>query len=115
MNLNNIYEGLLLGEGNNNYFVIFRVSDVLLWTPTYGRAKARWPARTYIQQLCNDTGRSPEDLTEAMNDMEKRHDMMMMIDRQFLSPDSFTVATVSFLTKDLIQNTIKLPLGSSVD
>ena len=24
------------------------ISDVLLWTPTYGRAKAGWPARTYI-------------------------------------------------------------------
>ena len=25
------------------------ISDVLPWTPTYGRAKAGWPARTYIQ------------------------------------------------------------------
>ena len=32
------------------------ISDVLLWTPTYGRAKAGRPARTYIQQLCEDTG-----------------------------------------------------------
>ena len=47
------------------------ISDVLLWTPTYGRAKAGWPARTYIQQLCEDTGYSPEDLPEAMNDREK--------------------------------------------
>ena len=47
------------------------ISDVLLWTPTYGRAKAGRPARTYIQQLCEDTGRSPEDLPEAMNDWEK--------------------------------------------
>ena len=44
------------------------ISDVLLWTPTYGRAKAGQPARTYIQQLCEDTGCSPEDLPEAMND-----------------------------------------------
>ena len=44
------------------------ISDVLLWTPTYGRAKAGRPARTYIQQLCEDTGCSPEDLPEAMND-----------------------------------------------
>ena len=29
------------------------ISDVLLWTPTYGRAKAGRPARTYIQQLCD--------------------------------------------------------------
>ena len=47
------------------------ISDVLLWTPTYGRAKAGRLARTYIQQLCEDTGCSPEDLPEAMNDREK--------------------------------------------
>ena len=47
------------------------IRDVLLWTPTYSQAKAGWPARTYIQQLCEDTGCSPEDLPEAMNDREK--------------------------------------------
>ena len=47
------------------------ISDVLLWTPTYGRAKAGRPARTYIQRLCEDTGCSPEDLPEAMNDRDK--------------------------------------------
>ena len=47
------------------------ISDVLLWTPTYGRAKAGWLARTYIQQFCKDTGCSPEDLLEAVNDREK--------------------------------------------
>ena len=47
------------------------ISDALLWTPTHGRAKAERPARTYIQQLCEDTGCSPEDLPEAMNDREK--------------------------------------------
>ena len=47
------------------------ISDVLLWTPTYGQAKAGRPAQTYIQQLCEDTGCSPEDLLEAMNDREK--------------------------------------------
>ena len=39
------------------------ISDVLL--------KAGRPARTYIQQLCEDTGCGPEDLPEAMNDREK--------------------------------------------
>ena len=39
--------------------------------PTYGRAKAGRPARTYIQQLCEDTVCSFEDLPEAMNDREK--------------------------------------------
>ena len=47
------------------------ISEELLWTPTYNRAKAGRPARTYIQQLCEDTGCSPEDLPEAMNDREK--------------------------------------------
>ena len=47
------------------------ISDVLLWTPTYGQAKAGRPAQTYIQQLCEDTGCNPEDLPEAMNNREK--------------------------------------------
>ena len=46
------------------------ISDVLLWTPSHGRAKAGWPAWTYIQQLCVDTGCSPEDLPEAMDNRE---------------------------------------------
>ena len=61
---------------------------LLLWTPTHGRAKAGRPARTYIQQLCEDTGCCPEDLPRAMNDREEwresqgypcyQRDMMMM-------------------------------------
>ena len=47
------------------------ISDVLRWTSRYGRAKAGRPARTYIQQLCEGTRCSPEDLPEAMNDGEK--------------------------------------------
>ena len=46
------------------------ISDVLLWTPPHGRTKAGRPARTYIQQLCADTGCSPEDLPEAMDNRE---------------------------------------------
>ena len=46
-------------------------SDVLLWTPTYVRAKTGRPARTYIQQVWEDTECSSEDLPEAMNDREK--------------------------------------------
>ena len=47
------------------------ISDVLLWTPTYGRAKTGRPTRTYVQQLYEDTGCIPEDLPEAMNDNKK--------------------------------------------
>ena len=32
------------------------VSDVLMWSPAYGQSKAGRPARTFIQQLCDDTG-----------------------------------------------------------
>ena len=46
------------------------VSDVLVWTPAYGQSKAGRPTRTFIQQLCDDTGCNPEDLPKAMNDRE---------------------------------------------
>ena len=55
------------------------ISDVLLWTPTYGRTKAGRPARAYIQQLCEDTGCSPEDLPEAMNDREEWRERVRVI------------------------------------
>ena len=47
------------------------ISDVLLWTHSHGWAKAGQPAQTYIQQLCEDTGCSPENLPEAMNNREE--------------------------------------------
>ena len=47
------------------------ISNVLLWTPSHDRANAGRPARTYIQQLCEDTRYSPEDLPDAMNDKQR--------------------------------------------
>ena len=47
------------------------ISDILQWTLSYGRAKAGQPARTYIQQLCENTECSLEDLPEAMNNREE--------------------------------------------
>ena len=47
------------------------ISDDLLLTPSHGRAKAWQTSRIYIQQLCEDTGCSPEDLPEAMNDRKE--------------------------------------------
>ena len=66
------------------------ISDILLYTPSHGRAKAGRPAKPYIQQLCTDTGRSLEDQPEAMDDIEGwrervreicagKCDMMMML------------------------------------
>ena len=46
------------------------ISDILLWTLSHERANAKRPARTYIQQLCADTGCSLEDLPGAMDDRE---------------------------------------------
>ena len=46
------------------------ISDILLWTPSHGLAKAGRPAGTYIQQLCVNTGCSPEDLLKAMDARE---------------------------------------------
>ena len=47
------------------------ISDVLLWTPSQGWAKAEHPAQTYMQQLCDDPGCSLEDLPGAMDDREE--------------------------------------------
>ena len=47
------------------------ISDFLLWIPSHGQAKAGRPARTYIQQLCEDTGCSPKDLPEVINNGEE--------------------------------------------
>ena len=46
------------------------IKDVLLSTPSHGRAKAGRPAGTFIQQLCTDAGCNPEDHQEAMDDRE---------------------------------------------
>ena len=47
------------------------ISEVLLLTLTYDQEKAGRPARTYIRQLCEDTGYNPADLPEVMNNREK--------------------------------------------
>ena len=44
------------------------ISDILLWTPSQGRAKAGRPAWSYIQQLCADTWCNPKDRPKAMDD-----------------------------------------------
>ena len=47
------------------------MSDVLLWTPSNGRVSVGRPTRTYLQQLCTDTGCSLEDLQEATDDRDE--------------------------------------------
>ena len=65
--------------------------------PWHGRAKAGRPARTYIQQVCVDTGCSLEEMLEAMDDREgwwervrdihaNWRDMMMMMISKWCNP-----------------------------
>ena len=46
------------------------ISDILLCTPSHGRRKVGRPARTYIPQLCADTGCNLEDIPVAMDDRD---------------------------------------------
>ena len=43
------------------------ICDILLWTPSHGRAKAGRPARTYIEQFSADTRCSLEDRPRAVD------------------------------------------------
>ena len=47
------------------------ISNILQWTSLHGQAKAGWPARTYIQQLCVHTGCNLEDLPRVMDDRDR--------------------------------------------
>ena len=38
------------------------ISNILIWTPSHERAKVGQPARTYLQQLCANTGCNLKDL-----------------------------------------------------
>ena len=105
------------------------ISDLLLWTPTLDRAKAGRPPRTYIQQLCEDTGCCPEDLPEAMNDRERWRERVRdiratstiwwwwwwwtSINRKLTSSCSYT-CWWSFWTIKRKINLIKIPVHSAL-
>ena len=57
------------------------ISYVHLWTPSHEREKAGQPARIYIQQLCANMGCSPEDLPEAMEGMQERSGISVLVAR----------------------------------
>ena len=48
-----------------------QLSDVLLWNPLHRRTGGGRPARTYIQQLCTDTGCTLEDPSNAMDERDE--------------------------------------------
>ena len=83
------------------------ISGVFLWTPSYGRAKAGRPARTYVQQLCEDTGCSPEDLPEAVNDREKWRERIRDIPAAAADDDDiYREEDILLITFSLRQSTI---------
>ena len=47
------------------------ISNVLLWTPSHRWLRVGWPARTYLQQLCTDTGCRLEDQPRAMGNRDE--------------------------------------------
>ena len=46
------------------------ISDVLIWTPSHGRANVGRPGTTFLQQLWVDTGCSLEDIMGVMDDRD---------------------------------------------
>ena len=46
------------------------IYNVVLWSPTHGCAIVSRLARTYLHQLCGDTGGSLEDLPGVMDDRD---------------------------------------------
>ena len=47
------------------------ISDILQWTPSHRWAGVGHPARTYLQQLCTNSGCSLEDLLNAMDNRDE--------------------------------------------
>ena len=55
------------------------ISDVLLWKPAHGHASVGRPTKTYIDQLCVDTGCCIEDLPRMMSDIDWWREIVMDI------------------------------------
>ena len=53
------------------------VSDLILWQPSHGRRKRGRPAKTFIDQIMNDTGIS--NIDELKNAMENRDDWKLRV------------------------------------
>ena len=47
------------------------ISAILLWTPVHEHASISQPTRTYLQQLCIDTGCCLEKLPGVMDDRDE--------------------------------------------
>ena len=50
------------------------IRDVLLWTPTHGRASVIRPARTCLHHLCADIGCRWDNFPEVMDDRDRERE-----------------------------------------
>ena len=56
-----------------------KLSNILVWIPIHGHNSVSWPAKTYIKQLCMDTGCRLEDLPRAMVDRDEWQERLKRI------------------------------------
>ena len=59
------------------------LSNVLLWTPKHGHISVGWPAKTYIHQLCMDSGSRLENLQSVNMTDGKREPSESMLSACF--------------------------------
>ena len=74
------------------------IGDVLLWTPSCGRVSVGQSTKTYMHQLCMDTGWSREELPGGTDDINiwRERETMMMIIIIFDNDDDFSFASEKF-------------------
>ena len=73
---------------------------ILHWTPAHGRASVGQPTRTYIQQLCTDTGCRLEDLPEGMDERDEWWERRESVLAAWLDDDDVTQVGPSGLISD---------------
>ena len=62
------------------------INDVLLWTPTHGRASVWQPAKSYLHQLCEDIRCNFEDLPgerKSQENLRSQRDLMIIINAKY--------------------------------
>ena len=105
--------------------------EVLLWTPSDGRAKSGRPARSDIQHLCADRGCISEDLPKAMDDREEWWEKvreirayLILINIRFqvfglntdylVSSIHFFFSELHFANKNMVSNNKKIVLSKGL-
>ena len=61
------------------------MSDVLLWTPSHVHASVGRPSRTYLQQLCTDTGCSLKNQPKTMDNRDEWRENVRKLGKSVLA------------------------------